>query len=646
MATVIVDTDEGTLHVTQSGFDTNTSADGDEVAGMRVTVVYEGGLTEVLTWQATGGTSGGVTGSGMTLTMSTAATFTLTSSMRVVSLTLEGEYGNAVFDTLKGVNDGTRGDTLGSKIGFPYEEMGGDPVSGTVAVTYSDGVIRAGLERGSDIFTTMSIDYSGVAGGGILGTIQFRSDMDNIAVPGDLAPVTANTAPDAVDDAITTNEDTAVNIAVRGNDTDADGDALTVQSVAQGAHGAVTINPDGTVRYVPNANYNGADSFTYTLSDGNGGVDTATVSVTVTPVNDAPVAVNDAASTAQGVPVDIAVLANDTDVEGDPRTVTSVTQGANGSVAINPNGTVKYTPNAGFGGSDSFTYSISDGKGGTSSATVTVGVGSNAAPVAGDDAYSINEDAVLTVAAPGVQSNDTDANGDALTVSLVSGVSHGSLTLNANGSFTYTPSANYFGADSFSYAVSDGRGGTDTAVVALTVNPVNDAPVANDDSSFDHRWRAGADRRPHQRHRCRGPDPQRGFDWAGREWFGYDQRERNSHLQPECGLHRRRQLRLHRIRRQRWDGHGHRDGQCRLKRPSHLRNRGRRPPARHFGRRHHRPPRRPSRRDVGRGWRRLLRPGVFLHERDLGEEGHPRLRLRFRRPHRSWRGQRRELGGS
>ena len=483
MANVIVDTDEGTLHVTQSGFDTNTSVDGDEAAGMRVTVVYEGGLTEVLTWQATGGTTGGVTGSGMSLTMSTAATFTLTSSLRVVSLKLEAQYGNAVFDTLKGVNNGTRGDTLGTKIGFPYEEMGGDPVTGTVAVSYSDGVIHAGLERGTDIFTTMTIDYSGVDGGGILGTIQFRSDMDNIAVPGDLAPVTANTAPDAVDDAITTNEDTAVDIAVRANDTDPDGDALTVQSVGQGAHGSVSINPDGSVRYDPNANYSGADSFTYTLSDGNGGTDTATVNVTVTPVNDAPVAVDDAASTAQGVPVDIAVLANDTDVDGDSRTVTSVTQGTNGSVAINPNGTVTYTPNAGFGGSDSFSYSISDGKGGTSSATVSVGVGSNAAPVAGDDAYSIDEDAVLTVAAPGVQANDTDANGDALTVSLVSGVSHGTLTLNANGSFTYTPSADYFGSDSFTYAVSDGRGGSDAATVGLTVNAVNDAPVANDDTA-------------------------------------------------------------------------------------------------------------------------------------------------------------------
>ena len=483
MATVTVDTDEGTLHVTQSGFDTNTSADGDEVAGMQVTVVYEDGLTEVLTWQATGGTSGGVTGSGMSLTMSTAATFTLSASQRVVSLTLEAKYGNAVFDILKGVNDGTRGDTLGSKIGFPYEEMGGDPVVGAVSVTYSDGVIREGLARGTDIFTTMTIDYSGVAGGGILGTVLFRSDMDNIAVPGDLTPVTANTAPDAVDDAVSTNEDAAVDIAVRGNDTDAEDDALTVQSVTQGANGTVSISPDGTVRYVPNADYSGADSFTYTVTDGNGGTDTATVDVTVTPVNDAPVADDDVVSTDQGVAVDVDVLANDTDVEGEPRTVVSVTQGANGTVSINPDGTVKYTPNAGFRGSDSFTYDISDGSGGTATGTVTVGVGANADPLAVDDAYAMDEDGVLSVAAPGVSDNDSDVDGDPLTISLATGVSHGELTLNADGSFTYTPSADFFGTDSFTYTLSDGLGGSDTATVEIAVNAQNDAPVANDDSS-------------------------------------------------------------------------------------------------------------------------------------------------------------------
>ena len=128
----------------------------------------------------------------------------------------------------------------------------------------------------------------------------------------------------AVNDAATTAEDTPVSIAVLANDTDLDGDTLTVTSVGTPAHGSAVANADGTITYTPAANYTGADSFSYTIGDGQGGSATATVSVTVTAANDAPVAVNDAATTAEDTAVTIAVLANDTDVDGDTLTVTSV----------------------------------------------------------------------------------------------------------------------------------------------------------------------------------------------------------------------------------------------------------------------------------------------------------------------------------
>ncbi|HEY5838344.1 MAG TPA: Ig-like domain-containing protein [Pyrinomonadaceae bacterium] len=298
-----------------------------------------------------------------------------------------------------------------------------------------------------------------------------------------------NDAPAAVDDQANTDEDTAVQIAVRANDADVDGgDALTVVAVAQGTSGAVVINPDGTVSYTPNANFNGSDSFTYTIEDGNGGSSSATVNVTIAPINDPPDAVNDTASVQEDSGVNaINVLVNDSFAPdtGETLTVTAVTQGASGAVAITGAGTgVSYTPNGNFNGSDAFDYTISDGSGGTDTATVTITANAvNDAPVAVNDSYSTNEDNPLVVGAAGVLSNDSDVDGDALTAALISGPSNGALMLNPNGSFTYTPAANFFGTDSFTYKVGDGALDSNTATVTITINAVNDPPDALNDSA-------------------------------------------------------------------------------------------------------------------------------------------------------------------
>ena len=113
-----------------------------------------------------------------------------------------------------------------------------------------------------------------------------------------------------------------------------------------------------------------------------------------------------------------------------------------------------------------------------------VPIGTNAAPVGIDDGYTLDEDGVLAVAAAGVLANDTDADGDPLTATLLTGVSNGTLALNPDGAFTYTPDANFNGSDSFTYTVADGKGGTSTATVTITVTPVNDAPVAVDDGGY------------------------------------------------------------------------------------------------------------------------------------------------------------------
>ena len=187
-ATVNIATDEGDLHVTQNGFDPNTSVDGDEIDGMSVTATYVGGLTETLTWGTISGLLGGVSGTGLDLSFSTGS-FSLVTTMSLATLELNAAAGNAVFDILSGVNDGTRGDTLGTKIGYGYSTTGGDALDGTIGVTYLDGVIREGLARGTDIFTRMVVDYTGLNGGGLLGTTLFRTDLDNLAVAGDIAPV-------------------------------------------------------------------------------------------------------------------------------------------------------------------------------------------------------------------------------------------------------------------------------------------------------------------------------------------------------------------------------------------------------------------------------------------------------------------------
>ncbi|MET0155971.1 MAG: Ig-like domain-containing protein [Rickettsiales bacterium] len=291
-----------------------------------------------------------------------------------------------------------------------------------------------------------------------------------------------NDAPIANDDAVTLPEDNIVsNIPVLANDVDPDGDKLTVTKIVTGPeHGTATLNADGTINYQPNANYNGSDSLVYEVTDGKL-TDTATLKLTVTPVNDRPVAVDDRTNTLEDTPVTHNVLANDTDPENDPLTVTRiVTAPTYGTATINADGTITYTPGKDFVGTDSLLYEISDGKlTDTGVFTIDVAQG-NDAPTANDDSVSMNEDTIVTV---GVLGNDTDPENDPLTVTkIVNQPTHGTAILNADGTITYTPGANYNGSDSLVYEITDGEF-TDTATVTFNVKPTNDAPNANDDST-------------------------------------------------------------------------------------------------------------------------------------------------------------------
>src|SRR5262249_4376768 len=174
------------------------------------------------------------------------------------------------------------------------------------------------------------------------------------------------------------------------------------------------------------------------------------------------------------------VLNTDSDADGDTLTVTDHTDPSHGNLSINTDGSFTYTPDANYNGSDSFDYTIDDGHGAADSATVSITINPvEDAPDASDDSYTLDEDTILSVTAPGLLANDYDADGDTITVTSHTAASHGSLSVDSDGSFDYTPDPDYNGSDSFSYTIDDGHGGTDTATVTFTINPVNDPPVVD-----------------------------------------------------------------------------------------------------------------------------------------------------------------------
>ncbi|MFO1513416.1 MAG: Ig-like domain-containing protein [Verrucomicrobiota bacterium] len=298
-----------------------------------------------------------------------------------------------------------------------------------------------------------------------------------------------NHAPVAQSDQYSTPEDTTLAISAPGvlaNDSDSDNDPLTAELASNPSNGTVTLSSNGGLIYTPNPNFNGVDAFTYRASDGITNSRLATVTITVTGVNDAPVAQNDQYSILEDTVLVIptpGVLGNDSDPDGDSLTANLVSLTTNGLLTLSPNGSFTYRPNTNFNGIDAFTYRANDGKTNSAIATVTITViATNDPPLVQNDQYSTLEDTALVVSAPGVLGNDSDADGDPLTAIFASNPTHGTLTFNADGSFTYVPTTNFAGADSFTYRANDGTANSSLATVTLTVIPVNDPPLARDDA--------------------------------------------------------------------------------------------------------------------------------------------------------------------
>ena len=302
-----------------------------------------------------------------------------------------------------------------------------------------------------------------------------------------------NQAPAAVVDTYTVDENSTLNpsaaTGVLHNDVDPEGDALTATRVGEPSHGSVTLSGDGSFNYTPNTDFSGTDSFTYQASDDLLTSNTATVTITVHGVNDAPIAVGDPYSVDEDVVLTIdatiGVLANDSDADGDSLTALLNSLPANGTVDFSDDGSFTYTPDPNFNGTDSFTYMANDGSLNSSSATVTITVNPIAdVPVAVSDSYSVDENATLSVdAASGVLHNDSDADGGSLTALQISWPANGTLSLSDDyGSFTYTPDPGFTGTDTFTYQAFDGFFSSQIVTVTITVNPFNAAPVVEADA--------------------------------------------------------------------------------------------------------------------------------------------------------------------
>jgi hypothetical protein len=297
-----------------------------------------------------------------------------------------------------------------------------------------------------------------------------------------------NDPPVADDDNATTSEDTPVTIPATANDSDVDGnlDASSATVTRPPSNGSMINHGDGTFTYTPDKNYNGTDGFDYQICDTDGLCDTATVTITVDPVNDQPVAGDDSYSILEDMPLQVpapGILGNDYDIDGDFLSVTLLSGPAHGAVTQNTDGSFTYTPNWNYYGTDTCIYQACDSENECDDATVTIYVGAeNDPPVANDNVYSIDEDTELTVPLPGVLGNDSDVDGDPLTVNLITPPAHGTLTQNPDGSFAYTPNPDFNGSDHYIYQACDPLGECNAATVTMAVNPVNDPPVAADDA--------------------------------------------------------------------------------------------------------------------------------------------------------------------
>jgi gliding motility-associated-like protein len=389
-----------------------------------------------------------------------------------------------------------------------------DPATAGIQTTFTSAEGAWSVDNAGNVTFTPTLNFTGTAS--ITYTVNDNSGATSNAATIAVTVNPVNDAPVAVNDNTTTNEDTPTTFNVTSNDTDVDGtvDATTVdldpasagiQNTFTSTEGTWTVGAGGDVTYTPALNFNGTATISYTVNDNNGLTsNAATITVTVAPVNDAPVAVNDNTSTNEDTPVTVLVTANDTDVDGTINVATvdfDQTQAgiqqtattAEGTWSANTTGNVTFTPASNFTGTATIQYTVNDNNGAISNqATITITINPvNDAPVAVNDNQTTNEDVPLSFS---VTNNDTDVDGTINVTSVdldptTPGIQNtftspeGGWNVSGTGNVTFTPNLNFFGTASINYTVNDDSGATsNAAVITVTVLPVNDAPVAVNDS--------------------------------------------------------------------------------------------------------------------------------------------------------------------
>ncbi len=396
------------------------------------------------------------------------------------------------------------GEAAGSPTNVVAVQKAGTPVGGSNPVTRADRAsLRPTPAQPSVTVRLLDNDSPGLtldgvtdpAGGSVsvdpaTGTIVYtpRSDFDGedgfsyavLDAAGNRSVETVyvqvlDDAPDANPDTASGSKNSPILVPVLGNDSDPNGDPLTLRSATTPAHGTTTL-VGNQVRFTPAPGWTGTDTFDYVVVDARGTPASARVTVTVT--NRAPVGNPDSVLTQTGAAVSFpSVLGNDSDPDGDsPLTAAVANQPGAGTVVLNADGTGTWTPPAGFSGTASFSYLLSDPTGAVGP-PVTVALVANAAPVTVDDAVSTPTDTAVDI---DVLIDDSDPENDPLSIATVGQGVHGSVIAGSSGHVMYTPAAGFAGTDSFVVTVTDGRGGTATETVTVTV--LNAGPVANPDT--------------------------------------------------------------------------------------------------------------------------------------------------------------------
>tara|TARA_A100000164_G_scaffold239376_1_gene212665 strand:+ start:630 stop:3659 length:3030 start_codon:yes stop_codon:yes gene_type:complete len=405
----------------------------------------------------------------------TASNGTYTSDPVTITVTVEGEDDEPTTNDVSVTTDEDNAVTLT----LDATEIDGDNYSFSIVSQPTNGTL--GSINGNQVEYTPNENFNGTD------TFTFEATDDrtfrrNVAT----ATITVN----AVNDAPAANDVTASMdenkiagryqpVTITLDATDVDGDALTYFKQSDPTNGTLGSITNNQVVYTPNQDFNGEDTFIYKATDGNADSNGATVTVTVNAVNDAPVTQNVSFTTDEDTPYTESYTAYVSDVDGDDLTIIGVTNPTFGTATCE--GTdCTYTPNQDYHGTDSFTYKVNDGELDSNISTVSVTINPvNDAPIANDVTASTTSRMGNMRQSVDITLSVTDADGDDLTISIVSDVSNGTTSLSGS-TVTYTPTANYDGTDTFTYKANDGTVDSNIATGTITITDTNQAPIAND----------------------------------------------------------------------------------------------------------------------------------------------------------------------